>query len=72
MTDENKEEFVDKIFEMKTRGEFNEKLEAFLRGFNLIVPSLLVSMFHPSELQLLIAGVSSIDVVEMKEHAKYD
>ena len=71
MTDENKEEFVDRICEMKTRGEFNEELEAFLRGFNLIVPSCLVSMFSPSELQLLIAGESSINVGEMKQYAKY-
>ena len=71
VTDENKEEFVDRICEMKTRGEFNEELEAFLRGFNLIVPSLLVSMFSPSELQLVIAGESSINVGEMKQYAKY-
>ena len=71
VTDENRQEFIDKLCEAKVRGEVKEELEVFKRGFNRIVPAEFLSLMTPSELQLTIAGISVIDIEEMKKTAEY-
>lgn len=71
VTEDNKDAFITRLCEMKTGEEMSPELEAFLRGFDLIIPPSFLSVFSPSELQLLIAGVPIIDAQEMKAHASY-
>ena len=66
VTEENKITFITRLCEMKTRDEISAEVSAFLRGFDFIIPLTFLSVFSPSELQLLIAGVPKIDVQEMK------
>ena len=69
--EENKLEYVKRIGQMKMKEEINEEIEAFIRGFHLIIPAEFLDIFSPSELQLLIAGVPTIDLAEIKKHASY-
>jgi len=71
VTDENKAEFIMNLCEIKTKREIQKELDAFLKGFNLIIPVDFLSLFTVSELQLLISGIPTIDVAEMKKYAKY-
>lgn len=71
VTDENKKEFVKSLCERKMKGEIQEELDAFLKGFYLIIPAGFLSLFSVSELQLLISGIPVIDIEEMKKYAKY-
>jgi len=71
VTDSNKQEFVKKICEEKMIKEIEEEVAVFLKGFNMVIPVHLLDNFTPSELSILIAGISEIDVHEMKKYAKY-
>jgi len=70
--DENKKDFVKRICKTKMRDEIGEELAAFTRGFHLIIPPEYLSFFSPSELQILIAGVPTIDVNELKTSSTYN
>jgi len=69
--DQNKKDFVKRVCKMKLRDEIGEELAAFTRGFNLIIPSEFFSFFSPSEVQILIAGVPTIDFNELKATSTY-
>ena len=71
MTDSNKEESVSKVCTVKIKDSIKQQLEAFQRGFNLIISQQWLKLFSPSDLQLLISGSSVISVKEMSETASY-
>ena len=71
LTEENKKAFVKSVCEMKMKTEIKEQLEAFLKGFYMIIPRRFLSLFSPPELQLLISGTPFIDIVEMRKRFKY-
>lgn len=71
VTDANKREFVNRICEIKMKGDVQEEIIAFLQGFYLMIPADFLQGLFPSELQLLISGPSTIDVNQMKATAKY-
>lgn len=71
VTQSNKMKFIKRVFEMKIQEEINQELDAFLKGFYLIIPHQWIELFTASELQLLIGGVPDIDVVDMEENAEY-
>merc|ERR1712096_166134 len=44
---------------------------AFLKGFYQVIPFKLISMFDEQELELLISGLPTIDVADMKANTAY-
>jgi len=72
ITDQNKRIFVDKVCEFKMKEEVSKELESFLRGFNTILPTYFFDIFSSSELQILIAGMPTIILEELKKHTSYD
>lgn len=48
-----------------------EQFNAFLNGFNELIPSDLVNVFDERELELLIGGIADIDVDDWKKHTDY-
>lgn len=48
-----------------------DQLQAFIRGFKTILPTGWVAHLSPSELELMISGLSKIDVADMKESCVY-
>jgi len=71
LNEQNKENFVQRTCQMKLKEEISDQLTAFLRGFHLIIPAKLLTIFTPSELQLLISGPPFIDVEKLKQTAEY-
>lgn len=71
LTENNKKEFVEKICEMKMKVEIQEELEAFIKGFHMIIPPEWLEQFSPYELQMLIAGNPTVDIEELKKTALY-
>jgi len=49
----------------------NEQFDAFLVGFNELIPQDLVNVFDERELELLIGGIADIDVEDWKKHTDY-
>jgi hypothetical protein len=62
VTQENKKDYVGAIVEYRISKRVNEQFEAFMAGFSELIPQDLVNVFDERELELLIGGMSEIDV----------
>lgn len=49
----------------------SEQFNAFITGFNELIPADLVNVFDERELELLIGGIADIDVDDWKKHTDY-
>ncbi|KAK0398448.1 hypothetical protein QR680_002591 [Steinernema hermaphroditum] len=71
VTDENKDEYVQLVCQMKMTGSIRKQLDAFLEGFYEIIPKQLISIFNEQELELLISGLPTIDIDDLCAHTEY-
>lgn len=71
VTNENKLEYVELVTQWKIERRISEQLTAFKTGFNELIPEDLVNVFDERELELLIGGISDIDVEDWKKHTDY-
>ena len=62
VTEENKKEFVDLVVEYLTSKRVKDQFDAFMSGFTELIPQDLINVFDERELELLIGGISEIDV----------
>ena len=56
---------------MKMTGAIRKQLNAFLEGFYDIIPKRLISIFNEQELELLISGLPTIDIDDLKGNTEY-
>ncbi len=61
VTEENKHDYVQKMAYHKLYGSVKRQVDAFLEGFNDIIPKNLIQLFDNRELELLISGLPNID-----------
>ena len=71
VTDENKKEYVELFTQWKIHDRVSAQLKAFMDGFNELIPEDLITVFDERELELLIGGISEIDVEDWKKHTDY-
>lgn len=71
VTNENKREYVELVTEWKISRRVEEQFKSFLSGFNELIPQELINVFDERELELLIGGISEIDVEDWKKHTDY-
>lgn len=71
VTEENKHEYVELITEWRISKRVEEQFNAFITGFNELIPQELVNVFDERELELLIGGLAEIDVEDWKKHTDY-
>ncbi|TMS38017.1 hypothetical protein L596_004833 [Steinernema carpocapsae] len=71
VTDDNKEEYVQLVCQMKMTGSIRKQLDAFLEGFYEIIPKQLISIFNEQELELLISGLPTIDIDDLCANTEY-
>ena len=62
VTEENKKEYVDLVVEYYTSKRVKDQFDTFMSGFSELIPPDLINVFDERELELLIAGMSEIDV----------
>lgn len=62
VTEENKKEYVDLVVEYRISKRVKEQFDAFMSGFSELIPQDLITVFDERELELLIGGMSEIDV----------
>ncbi len=62
VTEENKKEYVDLMVEYYISKRVKYQFDAFMSGFNELIPQDLINVFDERELELLIGGMSEIDV----------
>ncbi|KAF8334173.1 ubiquitin-protein ligase, partial [Cantharellus anzutake] len=71
VTEENKREYVETVIEYRIVRRVKEQFDAFMSGFNELIPQELINVFDERELGLLIGGISDIDVDDWAEHTDY-
>lgn len=62
VTEENKKEYVDYVVEYRICKRVKDQFDAFMSGFSELIPLDLITVFDERELELLIGGMSEIDV----------
>lgn len=71
VTEENKLEYVNLMCQEKMTGSIKQQLNSFLEGFYEIIPKRLISIFNEHELELLISGLPTIDIDDLKLNTEY-
>ncbi|KDR73441.1 hypothetical protein GALMADRAFT_141934 [Galerina marginata CBS 339.88] len=71
VTQENKKEYVENVVEYRISKRVKEQFEAFMSGFSELIPQDLISVFDERELELLIGGMSEIDVDDWTKFTDY-
>lgn len=71
VTNDNKLEYVELVTQWKIERRVQKQFQAFITGFNELIPEDLVNVFDERELELLIGGISEIDVDDWKKHTDY-
>ncbi|SRR6266849_3868741 len=62
VTEGNKKEYVDLMVEYYISKRVKDQFDALMSGFNELIPQDLIIVFDERELELLIGGMSEIDV----------
>lgn len=71
VTEANKQEYVRLVVEHRLIKSVQEQLDAFLGGFQDVIPQDLIAIFNEQELELLISGLPDIDVDDWKNNTEY-
>ena len=70
VTEANKQEYVRLVTEQRLTKSIKSQIDAFLGGFNEIIPADLIRIFSEQELELLISGLPDIDVDAWKNNTE--
>lgn len=71
VSESNKREYVQLACQMKMTGSIRSQIKSFLDGFYEIIPKDLISIFNEQELELLISGLPTIDIDDLKANSEY-
>ncbi|KAF9050719.1 HECT-domain-containing protein [Hymenopellis radicata] len=71
VTEDNKKEYVECVVEYRISKRVKEQFEAFMSGFSELIPQDLITVFDERELELLIGGMSEIDVDDWTKFTDY-
>ena len=72
LTSANRHEYVQLYTDYVLDRSIEKQFTAFKKGFDLCVPSSLLVLFQPEELELLICGSDVFDWQQLRESARYD
>jgi len=71
VTEDNKDEYIKLVIEWRFVARVQDQMNAFLDGFNALVPLNLIKIFDEHELELLMCGIQNIDVKDWKQNTLY-
>ncbi|EDR13792.1 uncharacterized protein LACBIDRAFT_309180 [Laccaria bicolor S238N-H82] len=71
VTEENKKEYVDSVVAYRISKRVKEQFDAFMEGLLELVPRDLINVFDERELELLIGGMSEIDMDDWTKFTDY-
>lgn len=71
VTNENKFEYCQLVLHYRLYECIKTQIDAFLQGFHDLVPKDLIKIFDYKELELMISGLPTIDIEDMKENTIY-
>jgi E3 ubiquitin-protein ligase NEDD4 len=62
VTEQNKKEYVDYVVEYRISKHVKDQFDALMSGFSELIPQVLINVFDERELELLLGGMSKIDM----------
>ncbi|CAM4951268.1 unnamed protein product [Rotaria socialis] len=71
LTEENKTEYIELMTKWRFTRGVEEQTRAFLYGFNEVVPQQWTQIFDERELELLLCGISKIDILDWERNTIY-
>jgi len=71
VTEENKKEYVDLVVDYRIGKRVKDQFDAFMAGLLELIPSELINVFDERELELLIGGMSEIDMDDWTKFTDY-
>jgi E3 ubiquitin-protein ligase HUWE1 len=71
VTDENKFDYVRLVAHHRMTSGIRAQIDSFLQGFYDLVPAELISIFSPTELELLVCGLPDVNIDELQQHTDY-
>ncbi|XP_023620367.1 E3 ubiquitin-protein ligase HACE1 isoform X6 [Myotis lucifugus] len=71
VTQNNKEEYVQLVTELRMTRAIQPQINAFLQGFHMFIPPSLIQLFDEFELELLLSGMPEIDVSDWIKNTEY-
>ncbi|CAE7632247.1 unnamed protein product [Symbiodinium microadriaticum] len=71
VTDSNKMDYIRLISHHSTTSAIRSQIDCFLQGFHDLVPAELISIFSPTELELIISGLPDIDIDDLRVNTDY-
>ena len=71
VTEANKREYVQLACQMKMTESIKAQIKSFLEGFYEVIPKEFISIFNEQELELLISGLPTIDIDDLKANTEY-
>jgi E3 ubiquitin-protein ligase HUWE1 len=71
VTDQNKIDYIRLISHHSMTSAIRSQIMNFLDGFYSVVPVELISLFSPTELELLISGLPEIDLEDLRTNTDY-
>lgn len=71
VTEDNKHEYVNRLFRYRLVDSVAPQLYAFLRGLYEVIPCEILLMFDAEELDLVLCGADEIDVDDWERNTKY-
>ncbi|KAF8073723.1 hypothetical protein FPV67DRAFT_1479022 [Lyophyllum atratum] len=71
VTEENKKEYVDSVVAYRISKRVKEQFDAFMEGLLELIPNDLIGVFDERELELLIGGMSEIDMDDWTKFTDY-
>lgn len=70
VTEDNKKEYVKLYVNYRFMRGIEQQFLALQKGFTELIPSMLLRPFDEREIELLICGISNIDVADWKTHTR--
>lgn len=71
VTEENKLEYIKLIIYWRFVSRVQKQMYSLVKGIHDLIPSNLLSIFDPNELELLMCGLQDIDVKDWKDNTLY-
>ncbi|GAA5890864.1 hypothetical protein JCM8208_003077 [Rhodotorula glutinis] len=71
VTEDNKHEYIQLLCQHRLKGRVEQQLEAFKLGLGEIVPLKELQVFDEKEFELIVSGVSELDLTDWEKHTDY-
>ena len=72
VTSQNKHDYVAKLVSLRFSSSQQQQMQRIREGFHTIIPAALVQPFTPHQLELMVCGISTIDMADWKENTTYE